>query len=731
MASSATVGTAVIKLSFDGKNVKAELDGVSKTAKDYGTKSGKVFGDALAVAAGNLISKGLSTVFSKITSGLDTAIARVDTLNNSQKVFTAMGYSAEATTESMSKLTEYLDGLPTSMTTAVNGVQSLSASFGGIEKGTQVFIDMNNAGLAFGATTDMIENAITQLGQLSLDGPLDAQTWNSLRNSGFAPVFAALAKEANMTVGELKEDFSARGTKTVGDFLDALHRLNVEGSGEMDSLTNLARANTEGIGTALENVQNRIGKAIAKVIDHIGSEKIAGAINAISSNFSKVADEVNKAIDFVVEHWSTISPILEAIAKVAGTIIAINLALKAYHKIQTAVNAVTKVFSKIIGGVSSGISKVSTVFQKSPIGKGAEKVGSIFSRLAETIKSAVKNIGEIVKNLVQAITEPLKEALKGIGEAIANFFTALANPAILVGAVSFVAVAGSIAGAIWLIGSAVGAIMPVLTDLFNNIIIPIAGFIAETLLNLIEAVTTAVVTLTQSALIPLGEFLTGAFVTILTTISDVMTNLTQNAIVPLINTLSGAFVSVVQTVANLLTGVLNAALQGIAEIVRAVGDGFIKMGQAIKTALDGVSGVLNAFAEIIKSIASAAVAIVSLVTGRSINYGAGYAHLFAEGGKVEGPGTSTSDSIPAMLSDGEYVINAKVAQWVGYDTLDALNEGNYYGLGGLTSDFATDYNSSGRSGTGGVTVYMTNQINNEMDAEDIGRILMQSIRRAA
>ena len=46
----------------------------------------------------------------------------------------------------------------------------------------------------------------------------------------------------------------------------------------------------------------------------------------------------------------------------------------------------------------------------------------------------------------------------------------------------------------------------------------------------------------------------------------------------------------------------------------------------------------------------------------------------AKGGAIIGPGTSTSDSIPALLSNGEYVINA--AQ-IGRTTLDALNSGSY------------------------------------------------------
>jgi hypothetical protein len=46
---------------------------------------------------------------------------------------------------------------------------------------------------------------------------------------------------------------------------------------------------------------------------------------------------------------------------------------------------------------------------------------------------------------------------------------------------------------------------------------------------------------------------------------------------------------------------------------------------------------------------------------------------YASGGKVTGPGTGTSDSIPAMLSDGEYVIKASSVAKYGVETLDALN----------------------------------------------------------
>jgi hypothetical protein len=43
------------------------------------------------------------------------------------------------------------------------------------------------------------------------------------------------------------------------------------------------------------------------------------------------------------------------------------------------------------------------------------------------------------------------------------------------------------------------------------------------------------------------------------------------------------------------------------------------------------------------------------------------------GGNVNGAGTPTSDSIPAALSDGEYVLNANTVKMVGKPFLDKLN----------------------------------------------------------
>lgn len=70
----------------------------------------------------------------------------------------------------------------------------------------------------------------------------------------------------------------------------------------------------------------------------------------------------------------------------------------------------------------------------------------------------------------------------------------------------------------------------------------------------------------------------------------------------------------------------------------------------------------------------------------------------ASGGPVYGPGTSTSDSIPARLSDGEYVIRASSVRKYGMGMFDALNRGvARFANGGPVGSRAT---SGGGSGSG-------------------------------
>lgn len=86
-----------------------------------------------------------------------------------------------------------------------------------------------------------------------------------------------------------------------------------------------------------------------------------------------------------------------------------------------------------------------------------------------------------------------------------------------------------------------------------------------------------------------------------------------------------------------------------------------------------------------------------------------YLH-FADGGHVQGPGSGTSDSIPAMLSNGEYVLTADTVRRLGVGNLDRLNNGAHvgsaarYASGGLVTSQVSSVTSGARASGSDVAV---------------------------
>jgi hypothetical protein len=113
--------------------------------------------------------------------------------------------------------------------------------------------------------------------------------------------------------------------------------------------------------------------------------------------------------------------------------------------------------------------------------------------------------------------------------------------------------------------------------------------------------------------------------------------------------------------------------------------------------LEGSGNAFKAFGDAIKqmlvqlgaAILKAALfsAILSVISGGASNVAGGKSFMdlfapsmksitgFASGGSISGPGTSTSDSILARVSNGEYIMNANAVSKFGASFFDGLNSG--------------------------------------------------------
>lgn len=278
-----------------GKAIEKAFGDASKTT---GSKTGQSIGKGLSVgfaskvgAVAGITSNVFSKVASVVTSSLGSAVDRADQMNNFPKVMKNLGYSATDAAASIKKISDALDGLPTTSSAMTGMVQQLAPLTSNLDEATDIALAFNNAMLAGGASTMEQENALTQYTQMLSAGKVDMQAWRSIQAA--MPGQLNQVAEAMMGAGHNANDLYEAmkdGKYSFDDFNKAVMDLNQNGFGKYASFAQQAKDATQGIGTAMENVKNRVAKAVQKIIDAVGVENIAGAINRFSSQFGKVGD---------------------------------------------------------------------------------------------------------------------------------------------------------------------------------------------------------------------------------------------------------------------------------------------------------------------------------------------------------------------------------------------------------------------------------------------------------
>ena len=278
-----------------GKAIEKAFGDASKTT---GSKTGQSIGKGLSggfAAKVGAVAGIASTVFSKVasvvTGSLNSAISRADQMNNFPKVMKNLGYSATDAAASIKKISDALDGLPTTSSAMTGMVQQLAPLTSNLDEATDIALAFNNAMLAGGASTMEQENALTQYTQMLSAGKVDMQAWRSIQAA--MPGQLNQVAEAMLGAGKNSNDLyeaMKNGAISFDDFNKKVMELNQNGFGKYASFAQQAKDATQGIGTAMENVQNRVAKAVQKVIEAVGVENIAGAINGFSSQFGKIGD---------------------------------------------------------------------------------------------------------------------------------------------------------------------------------------------------------------------------------------------------------------------------------------------------------------------------------------------------------------------------------------------------------------------------------------------------------
>lgn len=407
-----------------GKAIEKAFGDASKTT---GSKTGQSIGKGLSVgfaakvgAVAGITSNVFSKVASVVTSSLGSAVDRADQMNNFPKVMKNLGYSATDAAASIKKISDALDGLPTTSSAMTGMVQQLAPLTSNLDEATDIALAFNNAMLAGGASTMEQENALTQYTQMLSAGKVDMQAWRSIQAA--MPGQLNQVAEAMMGAGHNANDLYEAmkdGKYSFDDFNKAVMDLNQNGFGKYASFAQQAKDATQGIGTAMENVKNRVAKAVQKVIDAVGVENIAGAINRFSSQFGKVGDAAAGMVTDVKKKFSEagkwITGLYDKLDK-TGAITRFKDTISTAF--ESARSRVTEAVDRIAGSFKGLVPDGAIV---SAIEGVLKYVGTVFSDFADWIADTVEWWSKFIAALKDTgAVQQLAGALGGLFDAIGD-----------------------------------------------------------------------------------------------------------------------------------------------------------------------------------------------------------------------------------------------------------------------------------------------------------------------
>lgn len=316
-------------LSAVDKNFSSTMKNADSSMNNLDSSTQKTNTSILDIAKGIGVFKLIDNAIGIVTSSLGGAIDRFDTLNKYPIVMQALGYSTDQIDKSMSKLTEGIDGLPTSLNEIVSNTQQLAISTGNLEKGTDTAIALNNAFLASGASTADASRGMQQYVQMLSKGTVDIQSWRSIQETMPIAMDKVAKSFKDQGVNSVSELYDALqdGTITFDDFNNRLIKLN-DGVG---GFAELAKKNSAGIRTSFSNIKTAVVKGLANVITAIDEGMQNAGLGSIAENFDKIKNAVNvafkaitdsipPAISFLTNLWDTIKPFLPLIMAVIGYI---------------------------------------------------------------------------------------------------------------------------------------------------------------------------------------------------------------------------------------------------------------------------------------------------------------------------------------------------------------------------------------------------------------------------
>ena len=416
---------------------KGDTSSADKATKKMTTSLGQL---TKAFSLGSLAAKGITKAISVFNTGLDGAISRSDTLKNFPKVMSNLGIGTQEAADSISTLSDKLQGLPTSIDSAAMSVQRLTSKNGSVEDSTKIFLALNNAILAGGASAETQASAIEQISQAYAKGKPDMMEWRSMMTA-----MPAQLKQVASAMGYVDADALGSalrdGSASMDDFMNTIVKLNETGIDGFTNFETQARNATGGIQTSITNMKTAFIRGITNIISSVDQALepfggLAGAIQTVGQIGEQVFTTIGQGIAMVlpslISLFQTIMPPLQEMMTTIMPML-INIFNTLMPSIIQALNMIlpplVQIISAILPPLLSLLQPILSLLQPilNLIQPLIDVVMALITPLIDIINTILPPLIELFTEIMNLILPQLTKHFEICGKVISGVFNAAIN----------------------------------------------------------------------------------------------------------------------------------------------------------------------------------------------------------------------------------------------------------------------------------------------------------------
>ena len=377
-------------MAYDGTlrfDTSVDTSGFQKDANKLG-------GIVKGLGVFKLLEKG----FQAVASSIDGAVSRYDTLNRFPKIMEQMGYGAETAKVSIEKLSDGIQGLPTTLDDIVTCTQRLAIVTGSLDKGTESALALNNAFFASGASSEKAARGSEQYIQALSKGKPDMMEWKTLLDTmpyalqKVAEAFGYTGTSAVQNLGSALKD----GEITMAQFNDKIIELN----GGVGGFAEIAKTATGGIRTAWTNLKTAMVRGTTEIISSIDSGLSETRFKSIENVINSMKDGVYKALTIVAKAFGFVAANIEPLT--VG-VIAFGVAWKGVKLVSYAAQ---------LGSVTKALGQLTPALLKAVAAKIKDGAQTLYLH-ALYVKDAVAKAKDAVASYASATADKAATAAKG------------------------------------------------------------------------------------------------------------------------------------------------------------------------------------------------------------------------------------------------------------------------------------------------------------------------------